>query len=223
MRACATNCVNTVVAVSPLSDGAAAARELTFRTLTRCTHLTSFLPASPHFTPHTFSGAFRAGCATSSAPKVAERLDALELRAPPPEAMRRLIAHRFRYVVLLVGSLCLTSISSNHLAFNIGQICMGSASFNDTDTPVRRRRRRRWRGRQRRPSCLQKIWGVPLNYSPYDISLINWSVAVGTAVATFPFSSAYLRRVIMIVGASDAVSLKSCNRAVACVRFASRA
>lgn len=40
-----------------------------------------------------------------------------------------LVEDRFRYVILFVGCLCLTSIASNMLAFNIAQVCMGS---NDT-------------------------------------------------------------------------------------------
>lgn len=40
------------------------------------------------------------------------------------------VEDRFRYVILLVGCACLTSISSNMLAFNIAEVCMGS---NDTN------------------------------------------------------------------------------------------
>jgi hypothetical protein len=39
--------------------------------------------------------------------------------------------NRFRYVVLFTGCACLTMISSNMLAFNIAQVCMGTQ--NETD------------------------------------------------------------------------------------------
>lgn len=48
----------------------------------------------------------------------------------------KLAKDRFRYVILLVGCACLTSISSNMLAFNIAQVCMGSNDTNQVDNKI---------------------------------------------------------------------------------------
>ncbi|KAI6217521.1 MFS domain-containing protein [Aphelenchoides besseyi] len=87
--------------------------------------------------------------------------------------MTKVFENRYRYLVLATGCLGLTSISSNMLAFNIAQVCMGSEYFNHTNQ-----------------TCLM---GVPLDYTPYEVSLINLAVAIGAAIATLMFSEAYVR------------------------------
>lgn len=42
------------------------------------------------------------------------------------------VEDRFRYVVLFIGCIALTSISSNMLVFNIAQVCMGANDTADT-------------------------------------------------------------------------------------------
>ncbi|CAD5225060.1 unnamed protein product [Bursaphelenchus xylophilus] len=82
-------------------------------------------------------------------------------------------SHRFRYLILIIGCLALTSISSNMLAFNIAQVCMASDSnINETSIP------------SPHPT---------IDYTPKELSLINGAVGVGTALATIPFTEAYSR------------------------------
>ncbi|KAI6239451.1 hypothetical protein M3Y99_00580000 [Aphelenchoides fujianensis] len=38
------------------------------------------------------------------------------------------VCHGYRYWILLLGCLCMTSISSNMYTFNIAQVCMSSAN-----------------------------------------------------------------------------------------------
>ncbi|KAI6172488.1 Phosphatidylinositol transfer protein alpha isoform [Aphelenchoides besseyi] len=87
--------------------------------------------------------------------------------------MAKVFENRYRYLILATGCLGLTSISSNMLAFNIAQVCMGSEYFDHTN----------------QTSSIS----VPLDYTPYEVSLINWAVALGTAISTLPFSEAYVR------------------------------
>ncbi|KAI6197498.1 MFS domain-containing protein [Aphelenchoides besseyi] len=87
--------------------------------------------------------------------------------------MTKVFENRYRYLILATGCLGLTSISSNMLAFNIAQVCMGSEYFNHTNQT--------------------RSMGIPLDYTPYEVSLINWAVALGTAISTLPFSEAYVR------------------------------
>ncbi|KAI6202291.1 MFS domain-containing protein [Aphelenchoides besseyi] len=78
--------------------------------------------------------------------------------------------HRFRYVILMVGCLCLTSISSNVFTFSIAQVCMASTS-----------------------NTTHHAFFHSVDYTPAEISLVNWAVSLGTILATVPFTEAYNR------------------------------
>ncbi|VDO76506.1 unnamed protein product [Heligmosomoides polygyrus] len=82
--------------------------------------------------------------------------------------------HRFRYVLLILGFFCLTSMCSNYIIINFTFICMAN---DDTDlvdsgngTLVNR-----------------------FNYSPPEKSSIIWAIAAGTILGTFPINYAYIR------------------------------
>lgn len=47
-----------------------------------------------------------------------------------------LVEDRFRYVVLFIGLLCLTSIAANMLAFNIAQVCIGTNNTVEVENKV---------------------------------------------------------------------------------------
>ncbi|KAI6183086.1 MFS domain-containing protein [Aphelenchoides bicaudatus] len=100
--------------------------------------------------------------------------------------------NRYRYVILVVGLLCLTSISSNTLAFNLAQVCMASNSqTNSTDDDIVSRAPR-------------------IDYTPSEISLINGAMALGITVATIPctmsFSHFGMRWPLFISGMLSALS-----------------
>ncbi|CAD5218565.1 unnamed protein product [Bursaphelenchus okinawaensis] len=86
----------------------------------------------------------------------------------------KLFPHRFRYLILIVGCLALTSISSNMLAFNIAQVCMASDAHHNETHYI--------------PNPHPTI-----DYTPSELSVINAAVGVGTAFATIPFTEAYGR------------------------------
>ncbi|KAI6220254.1 MFS domain-containing protein [Aphelenchoides besseyi] len=83
------------------------------------------------------------------------------------------LCHGYRYWVLLLGCLCMTSISSNMYTFNIAQVCM-STTNNGTS--------------------LQKVgnW-KQIDYTPFEVSMINGVVGAGTMLATIPSTEIYSR------------------------------
>ncbi|KAI6183020.1 MFS domain-containing protein [Aphelenchoides bicaudatus] len=78
--------------------------------------------------------------------------------------------NKYRYYILLLGCLCMTSISSNMYAFNIAQICMATPS-NETTLGS-------WKA---------------VDYAPSDVSFINGVVGAGTMIGTIPSSGIYAR------------------------------
>ncbi|RCN50979.1 hypothetical protein ANCCAN_02766 [Ancylostoma caninum] len=78
---------------------------------------------------------------------------------------------RTRYIVLFLGSACISSIASNMVVLNFTLICMGS-DFNDTN-----------------PNDLENKG--PYDYSQSEKSYLMWAVAVGTLVAAWPFHWCY--------------------------------
>ncbi|KAI6219970.1 Transporter, major facilitator family protein [Aphelenchoides besseyi] len=81
--------------------------------------------------------------------------------------------HRFRYVILLIGWLALTSISSNSLVFNLAQVCMAPSSHkNETTTETH---------------------STVIDYTPKEISLINGALALGITVFTIPCTMSFTR------------------------------
>uniref|UniRef100_A0A1I7RH42 MFS domain-containing protein n=2 Tax=Bursaphelenchus xylophilus TaxID=6326 RepID=A0A1I7RH42_BURXY len=74
----------------------------------------------------------------------------------------------FRYFILLLGFLCLTSVQSNMVALNFTLICMTS----DNNVTVHN--------------------GFPTHdYTSIEQGYLMWSVAIGSMVGTFPFSWLY--------------------------------
>jgi ACS family sodium-dependent inorganic phosphate cotransporter-like MFS transporter 5 len=79
------------------------------------------------------------------------------------------LPNKFRYVILVVALLGLTSISSNMFTVNIALICL-SPSANTTKI---------------NPNF------ESFNYSQNEKGLLMWAIAVGSLIATFPFSWLY--------------------------------
>ncbi|KAI6187313.1 Major facilitator superfamily transporter [Aphelenchoides besseyi] len=75
---------------------------------------------------------------------------------------------RYRYFILLISLLCLTSISSNMLTFNFAIICMATPK-NMTEAPLH----------------------STYDFTATETSSLIWAVAVGSMIATFPFSIGY--------------------------------
>ncbi|KHJ92120.1 hypothetical protein OESDEN_08002 [Oesophagostomum dentatum] len=81
---------------------------------------------------------------------------------------------RFRYVLLILGFLCLTSICSNYIIINFTFICMA----NDAS------------------DIIEVGNGTFINrfdYTPAEKSSIIWAVAIGTILGTFPINYCYIR------------------------------
>ncbi|CAD5227031.1 unnamed protein product [Bursaphelenchus xylophilus] len=74
----------------------------------------------------------------------------------------------YRYLVLTISLFGFMIISSNTFAFNLAVVCMA-----DNNT------------------VLESF--PPIDYSPYEVSQINWAVGLGTALATIPFSELFTR------------------------------
>ncbi|KAK6014323.1 hypothetical protein OSTOST_20318, partial [Ostertagia ostertagi] len=83
-------------------------------------------------------------------------------------------ANRFRYVILCLGLMCLTSVCSNYVIINFTFICM----VND-DAEQIAAGNGSFRGRY--------------EYTPLEKSEITWAVAVGTIVGTVPINYWYIR------------------------------
>ncbi|WKY01247.1 hypothetical protein Q1695_015331 [Nippostrongylus brasiliensis] len=83
-------------------------------------------------------------------------------------------ADRFRYVLLLLGFLCLTSICSNYIIINFTFICMANDTSDQIDTE--------------NGTLVSRY-----NYNPKEKSAIIWAVALGTILGTFPINYAYIR------------------------------
>ncbi|KAI6170776.1 Major Facilitator Superfamily protein [Aphelenchoides bicaudatus] len=82
-------------------------------------------------------------------------------------------SHRFRYLILLLSLICLSSISSNMSTFNFAIICLDSGG-NETSHSN---------------STIQQKH--PLAYTPKEQSILMWALGVGSMIGTFPFSWSY--------------------------------
>ena len=114
----------------------------------------------------------------------------------PPMIIHGIFAHRFRYFILFLGFLCLTSICMNMTVYNFTLICMLKSSPNETS-----------------PSSIQNP--NPFNHPQYfytqtEKSWLMWAVAVGALVATFPFTLLYTyfgaRWVFFVAGLFSGIS-----------------
>ncbi|KAI6181713.1 Major Facilitator Superfamily protein [Aphelenchoides besseyi] len=78
------------------------------------------------------------------------------------------LPNNFRFVILIIALFCLTSISSNMFTVNIALICMAPAPnvTINSDFPT-------------------------YQYTQNEKGLLMWAVAVGSLIATFPFSWLY--------------------------------
>ncbi|KAI6195401.1 MFS domain-containing protein [Aphelenchoides besseyi] len=97
------------------------------------------------------------------------------------------LCHGYRYWVLLLGCLCMTSISSNMYTFNIAQVCM-STTNNGTKVG-------NWK---------------QIDYTPFEVSMINGVVGAGTMLATIPSTEIYsrygLKKPFIVAGLISALS-----------------
>lgn len=108
-------------------------------------------------------------------PMESDRLKIKHLKAS------KIFAHRFRYLILILGCLCLTSICSNMISLNFTFICM--IHKNPAD-----------------PRAIAIVDNVTLLHYPpkpqyfydqHEKSMLIWAVAISSLVATFPFTILY--------------------------------
>ncbi|KJH41548.1 hypothetical protein DICVIV_12476 [Dictyocaulus viviparus] len=78
-----------------------------------------------------------------------------------------------RYIVLFLGSACISSIASNMIVLNFTLICMGT-EYNES-YPVNDNNR------------------GPYDYTQTEKSYLMWAVAIGTLLAAWPFHLLYER------------------------------
>ncbi|EJW89056.1 major facilitator superfamily transporter [Wuchereria bancrofti] len=89
-----------------------------------------------------------------------------------------LFEHRTRYIILLLGWICLTSIFSNTIALNFTFICMTKpASKNQTENDV----------------VGSNYFAGELNYEQSEKSALLWALGFGTFVGVWPFNFLYLQ------------------------------
>ncbi|CAD6193294.1 unnamed protein product [Caenorhabditis auriculariae] len=79
-----------------------------------------------------------------------------------------LLTTRTRYIVLILGSACISAIASNMIVLNFTLICMGTHR-NDSEAPITEAER------------------GPYDYNNTEKSFLMWAVAVGTLLAAWPF------------------------------------
>lgn len=88
---------------------------------------------------------------------------------------------RFRFVLLILTTLCLTSIFSNVLTFNFTVICMDRESVNWDNSSA----------------ALHNISAAQnknvsnnnnVGYSSYEKTVLQWTVSLAALITTFPFS-----------------------------------
>ena len=95
-------------------------------------------------------------------------------------------SNRYRYFILFLVCLCLTSISSNKIALNFTIICM-APNYNTNLSH-----------------------GITFIYSQHEKSMLNWAVGVGSIIGTFPFSWFYshygARFVFLFAGVTSTIS-----------------
>ncbi|KAI6214268.1 Transporter, major facilitator family protein [Aphelenchoides besseyi] len=80
--------------------------------------------------------------------------------------LKGVLEHRFRYVILVLGWICLSSIASNMNIYNMTRLCMSDK--NSTH-------------------------GFQVDYTEKDHNQLIMAAAFGTIVAVFPYNSAYTR------------------------------
>ena len=89
----------------------------------------------------------------------------------------KVFAHRFRYLVLFLGCLCLTSICSNMISLNFTFICMVREVPEDAVSPSG-----------------NLTHAKPQNYyNQHQKSTLIWAIAISSLLATFPFTVAYAK------------------------------
>ncbi|XGW10067.1 hypothetical protein V3C99_011943 [Haemonchus contortus] len=81
---------------------------------------------------------------------------------------------RFRYVLLILGFFCLTSICSNYIIINFTFICMAHDDSGQVENGNR--------------TVINRF-----DYSPKEKSAIIWAVAFGTILGAFPVNYAYIK------------------------------
>ena len=105
-----------------------------------------------------------------------------------------IFSHRFRYSILLLGVLCLTSISANMMSLNFTLICMKKPLTNAIIMP----------------SVNRSVAETEYLYDPQQKSILMEAAAVGSMIAAFPFSYLYTkygaRYIFFIAGIISAVA-----------------
>uniref|UniRef100_A0A915EQI0 Major facilitator superfamily (MFS) profile domain-containing protein n=1 Tax=Ditylenchus dipsaci TaxID=166011 RepID=A0A915EQI0_9BILA len=89
-----------------------------------------------------------------------------------------IFCNKFRYFILILGTLCMTSIFSNMITLNFTIICMDSQ--NKTGTV--------FEGIEEKPS--ESVFEIARfhDYTAYEKTMLQWTVSISAMLATFPFT-----------------------------------
>uniref|UniRef100_A0A914Q032 Major facilitator superfamily (MFS) profile domain-containing protein n=1 Tax=Panagrolaimus davidi TaxID=227884 RepID=A0A914Q032_9BILA len=117
--------------------------------------------------------------------------------------MPAVFAHRFRYFILILGCLCLTSVCSNMIALNFTLICMfhpAAESDPFVNLPLA----------SENLTTTNEHGHPKYAYTQHEKSVLMWAVAIGSMAATFPLSVLYskfgARYVFFTAGLVSAIS-----------------
>lgn len=126
----------------------------------------------------------------------------------------------YRFIVLALTALCLTSICSNMIAFNVGDVLIRSTinvtiiqdeedvfpdlipSFSDLISIFLCHHALYGQGRRVRPLTIKQIWQTLIRTNSTSIrltdieqtqrnSILIWAAAIGSILGTFPFNMLY--------------------------------
>ena len=123
---------------------------------------------------------------TSTLPETDEN----KLPEKPNSQVQPVFAHRFRYFILFLGCLCLTSISSNMIVFNFTLICFHKPS--DSESILKLHGLNNSIDGFTVQTDVKHINDHPTyDFTQHEKSMLMWAVAVGSIIGTFPFNYFY--------------------------------
>ncbi|KIH64573.1 hypothetical protein ANCDUO_05116 [Ancylostoma duodenale] len=90
--------------------------------------------------------------------------------------------NHFRYLLLVLGFFCLTSINSNYMVITFTFICMGSENTKEANMS----------SIINNVSCLGSSINT-VDYTSAEKDAIIWSLSIGTLLGTFPLNFFYTK------------------------------
>ncbi|KIH50080.1 hypothetical protein ANCDUO_19844 [Ancylostoma duodenale] len=94
--------------------------------------------------------------------------------------------NHFRYLLLVLGFFCLTSINSNYMVITFTFICMGSENSREANMS----------SITNNVSCFGHFFQSSINtvdYTSAEKDAIIWSLSIGTLLGTFPLNFFYTK------------------------------